>query len=211
MALTAWRRSSAREARGDDLPYGLDLDRAVAPGGLDSFLIDLPVRAFNPPADRQGGEHDREVAFGQVGLAVADGRPCRPVLDVRKLFSTFQRSWQLPVTKPRYELKAAAFATTRNALPQRPVRYTSVDTATQRSTARQGDTWRDSEKRPVSRENSQPAGSFRRWWQVVAGVGFEPTQAEPTVFRPLSLPKSQAADQRICTARRGPGCPLPRL
>jgi len=123
MALTAWRRSSAREARGDDLAYGLDLDRAVATGGLDRFPDRPAGSRFNPPADRQGGEHDREAGFGQVALAVADGRTCRLVLDVRKLFSTFQRSWQLPMTKPRYELKAAAaFVTTRNALPQRPVR-----------------------------------------------------------------------------------------
>jgi hypothetical protein len=40
-----------------------------------------------------------------------------------QLFSTFQRSWQLTMTKPRYELKAVApLVTTTNALPQRPVR-----------------------------------------------------------------------------------------
>jgi hypothetical protein len=48
-----------------------------------------------------------------------------------------------------------------------PVRHASVDTATRRSTARQGDIRRDREKRPASHENSQPAGRFRRWWQVM--------------------------------------------
>ena len=47
-----------------------------------------------------------------------------------------------------------------------PVRHASVDTATRRSTSRQGDTPRDSKKRPANRENSQLAGRFRRWWQV---------------------------------------------
>jgi hypothetical protein len=43
-----------------------------------------------------------------------------------------------------------------------PVRYASVDPATQRSTALQGDTRRDREKRPASNENSQLAGRISR-------------------------------------------------
>jgi hypothetical protein len=48
-----------------------------------------------------------------------------------------------------------------------PVRHASVDIATQRSTALQGDTPRDREETARQRENSQPAGRFRRWWQVL--------------------------------------------
>jgi hypothetical protein len=47
------------------------------------------------------------------------------------------------------------------------VRYMSVDTATRRSTAQQGDTWRDREETARIAENSQLAGRFRRWWQVL--------------------------------------------
>ena len=47
------------------------------------------------------------------------------------------------------------------------VRYTSVDTATQRSTALQGDTRRDKKETARVAENSQLAGRFPRWWQVL--------------------------------------------
>ena len=49
----------------------------------------------------------------------------------------------------------------------KPVRYTSVDTAARRSTALQDDTRRDREETARQRENSQLAGRFRRWWQVL--------------------------------------------
>jgi hypothetical protein len=48
-----------------------------------------------------------------------------------------------------------------------PVRHASVDTATQRSTARQGDTRRDRAETPRQHENSQLAGRFRSVWQVL--------------------------------------------
>ena len=53
-----------------------------------------------------------------------------------------------------------------------PVRYASVDTATQRSTALQGDTPRDREETARIAEKSPASGPFS---QLVAGVGFEPT------------------------------------
>jgi hypothetical protein len=46
-------------------------------------------------------------------------------------------------------------------VPRTPVRYMSVDTATRRSTALQGDTWRDREETARIAENSQLAGRFR--------------------------------------------------
>jgi hypothetical protein len=47
------------------------------------------------------------------------------------------------------------------------VRYLSVDTATQRSTALQGDTWRDREETARIAENPQLSGRFPRMWQVL--------------------------------------------
>jgi hypothetical protein len=48
LALTAWRRPPAREARNDDLPHGLDLDHAGA-GGPDRSP-GLPAGSrFSPP------------------------------------------------------------------------------------------------------------------------------------------------------------------
>jgi hypothetical protein len=47
------------------------------------------------------------------------------------------------------------------------VRYTSVNPATQRSIARQGGTWRDRQETTHPAENSQLAGRFRWWWQVL--------------------------------------------
>jgi hypothetical protein len=62
-----------RVGGGDDVRAGLDLDRAVAACGADEFP-DRPSRAvFDPAADRQGGEHDRQVGFDGVALAVVDG------------------------------------------------------------------------------------------------------------------------------------------
>src|SRR5580692_881436 len=105
------------------------------------------------------------------------------------------------MAKPRCEPKAAAFGVTTggNALPTaarpwpsvkqptvrtdrprgaNPARHASVDTATRRSTAFQGDTRRDREKRPASHENSQP---------------------------PSLLAEDYAADQRIRRPSRFPG------
>jgi hypothetical protein len=48
-----------------------------------------------------------------------------------------------------------------------PVRHASVDTATQRPAALQDDTRWDREETARQRENSQLAGRFRRWWQVL--------------------------------------------
>jgi hypothetical protein len=48
-----------------------------------------------------------------------------------------------------------------------PVRYASVDTATRRPAARHDDTRRDTEETARQRENTQLAGRFRRWWQVL--------------------------------------------
>ena len=63
---------------GDRLPPGLDLDGAVAAGGRDE-LADGPARGvLDLAADGHGGEHDREVGFDGVALAVVN----RPGLQV---------------------------------------------------------------------------------------------------------------------------------
>ncbi len=61
---------------------------------------------------------------------------------------------------------SGALAASRSLAPI-PVRYASVDPATQRPTALQGDTRRDKEETPRQHENSQLAGRLRRWWQVL--------------------------------------------
>ena len=53
------------------------------------------------------------------------------------------------------------------SLPTIPVRYASVDTATRGSTTLQDDTHRDRAETARIAENSQLAGRFRRWWQVM--------------------------------------------
>jgi hypothetical protein len=68
------------------------------------------------------------------------------------------------------------------------VRYMSVDTATQRSTAVQGETWRDREETARIAENSQLAGRFRRWWQV---LGSNQRRLSRRFYRPLSLHESK--------------------
>ena len=80
-----------------------------------------------------------------------------------------------------------------------PVRYVSVDTAKRRPAALQDDTRRDREERPVSRKNSQPAGRFRRWWQV---LGSNQRRLSRRFYSPLLQGEADAADQRLCASRR---------
>jgi len=62
---------------------GLDPNGAVAAGGADE-LADRPAGLdLDPAADRDGGEHDGQVGFDRVASAVAAGRACRLLLDIR--------------------------------------------------------------------------------------------------------------------------------
>jgi hypothetical protein len=74
------------------------------------------------------------------------------------------------------------------------VRYTSVDTATQRSTALQGDTRRDKKKTARRAAFPQQAGRFRRWWQV---LGSNQGRLSRRFYRPLPL-----ATRATCRAVR---------
>ena len=71
---------------------GLDLNGAVSARCLDELANGPASSCFDPPADRQGREHDREVGLGGVpgpvvdraGLQVAFGHPER-ALDLVEL------------------------------------------------------------------------------------------------------------------------------
>ena len=65
-----------------------------------------------------------------------------------------------------------------------PVRYASVDPATSRSKALQGEACWDRAETARLAENSQPAGRFRRWWQV---LGSNQRRLSRRFYRPLPL------------------------
>ena len=56
----------------DPLPSGLDLDGAVAAGGLDKFPDWPACLCLDPPSGRQGCEDDGEVGLDGVASAVLD-------------------------------------------------------------------------------------------------------------------------------------------
>ena len=62
------------------------------------------------------------------------------------------------------------------------VRYTSVDTATHRPAVTHPDTGRDKKETARLAENSQLAGRFRRWWQV---LGSNQRRLNRRFYRPL--------------------------
>jgi len=74
------------------------------------------------------------------------------------------------------------------------VRYLSVDPATQRSTALQGDTPPDREKTARLAENSQLTGRFRRWWQV---LGSNQRRLSRRFWSDLSSWPDTCANQRV--------------
>jgi len=82
------------------------------------------------------------------------------------------------------------------------VRYTSVDTATQRSTARQDDTRRDRAETARIAENSQLAGRLRRWWQV---LGSNQRRLSRRFYSTLAPPKPSSADQFLRASRSACG------
>ena len=49
-----------------------DPDGAIAAGRLDKLPYAPTGLAFDPVADRQGGEHDREVRFDGLAFVVID-------------------------------------------------------------------------------------------------------------------------------------------
>jgi hypothetical protein len=57
----------------EDVVAGLDRDAAVAAQSLHEFFDAPSGLAFEPSADREGGEHDGEVGFDGVAFVVVDG------------------------------------------------------------------------------------------------------------------------------------------
>jgi hypothetical protein len=85
--------------------------------------------------------------------------------------------------RPSPSVKTPTVPTDRPGGPD-AVRYASVDTATQRPAVIHGDTRRDREETARLAENSQLAGRFRRWWQV---LGSNQRRLSRRFYRPLSL------------------------
>src|SRR5487761_1573188 len=90
------------------------------------------------------------------------------------------------------------------SLARVPVRYVSVDTATRGSTALQGDTCRDREETARIAENSQLAGRFRRWWQV---LGSNQRRLSRRFYSPILPSESYAVNVLSCVPRRNSGPP----
>src|SRR5271166_7084518 len=82
--------------------------------------------------------------------------------------------------------------------------YTSVDTATHRLTVTHRATGRDKKETARLAENSQLAGRFRRWWQV---LGSDQRRLSRRFYSPILLFESYAADLRLCHPRRDLGRP----
>jgi hypothetical protein len=61
---------------------GLDLDGAVAAGGLDEFADGPAGLVLDSAADSESGEHDGEMRFDGVAFAVVTGRACRSLLAI---------------------------------------------------------------------------------------------------------------------------------
>ena len=126
----------------------------VWPSDLDRFLTGLQVRLG-------GAEALPDVP--QIVAAADDGAAARAESRRHRRYCRGTRRHRVPSVAVRENADGAH----RPFQGTNPVRHASVDTATQRSTATQGDTRRDRGKRPASHENSQLAGRFRRWWQVL--------------------------------------------
>jgi hypothetical protein len=65
---------------GDGVLAGLDLDGAVAAGGLDELADGPAGLVLDPAADRQGGEHDGQVGFDRVAQVVVNRAGLQVVL-----------------------------------------------------------------------------------------------------------------------------------
>ena len=72
---------------------GLDLDSAIAAGGLDEFPDGPAGGLLDPAADGQGGEHDRQVRVDGFALVVVDRPGLQVVLGHPERFSMRHKSW----------------------------------------------------------------------------------------------------------------------
>jgi hypothetical protein len=146
----------------------------VRPGDLDRFLTGLQVRL---------GRAETLPGVPQIVAAADDGAAVRAE---SRRFRRYYRGTRCRRV-PSVAVRETADGAHRPFQGTKPVRHASVDTATQRSAATQGDTRRDREKRTASHENPQPAGRFRRWWQVLwwQVLGSNQRRLSRRFYRPL--------------------------
>jgi hypothetical protein len=70
MASSAWQRLSGKGSAAVIVGAGLDFDGAVAAGGADELPDPTSRGVFDPPADDEGGEHDRQMSVDRVALVL---------------------------------------------------------------------------------------------------------------------------------------------
>ncbi len=141
--------------------------------------------------------HTAATARQQAGRAVTPRPRTGAIRKARNIGSKSRRN--MPPARPVRGRPWKADGYTDRATGPDAVRYASVDTATHRLTVTHTDTRRDKKETARLAENSQLAGRFRRWWQV---LGSNQRRLSRRFYRPLSFCTSQsAADQRICAGR----------
>src|SRR5271166_1902320 len=79
-----------------------------------------------------------------------------------------------------------------------------VHTAMHRPIVTHPDTWRDKKETARRAAFPQPAGRFRRWWQV---LGSNQRRLSRRFYSPILLSEAYAADLRLCASRRDLGPP----
>ena len=161
----------------------------VWPGDLDRFLTGLQVRL-------RGAEALPGVP--QI-VAAADDRAAARA-ESRRHRRYYRGTRRLPSVAVRENADGAH----RPFQGTNLVRHASVATATQRSTATQGDTPRDKEETARRAAFSQLAGRFRRWWQV---LGSNQRRLSRRFYSPSLLPEAHATDQHKRRSRLRPGVP----
>jgi hypothetical protein len=113
------------------------------------------------------------------------------------------RNIPLRTARPWPSVKSPTVCTDRPGGPD-VVRYASVDTATHRLTVTHRDTRRDKKETARRAENSQLAGRFRRWWQV---LGSNQRRLSRRFFQTAPASTSTWPVTCVNTIR---GCPLRR-
>src|ERR1017187_7513657 len=178
-------RQQARYVRDLPAPAVMTLNTIAAGEAANYFMfssvalhtddVDLDARTHFP----RTRERDRQSAAARPrcrwcspapgsALALGSSRPVLPSVDARDT-----RSTQRTASSRNSPLAAPSVAVRGSRRLHRPswrpdaVRYMSVDTATQRSTALQGDTRWDGEETARIAENPQLSGRFPRVWQVL--------------------------------------------
>ena len=151
--------------------------------------LDGVVRA--DPAARPGRGHEQGQPAAQ--REQAGGEPDRPA---GMSGTSSSPSARIMGQNRRRSAKRAVIRTARST------RTLSATTATHRPTVTDNDTWRDKKKTARRAAFPQPAGRFRRWWQV---LGSNQRRLSRRFYSPSLLPEVHAADQRIRRSRHDRG------